>query len=161
MQVWDITRPSSSVGCSNSWYGLLEKSGWMQHVHAVLSASARCACILSQEGSSVLVHCSDGWDRTSQIVSLSQIILDPYFRTFKGFRTIVEKEWLDFGHKFNDRTGRGVSARMQGNEERSSIFTLWIDCISQVMKQFPTDFEYNESFLVAILDQLYAGRSGR
>ena len=56
-----------------------------------------------------MVHCSDGWDRTAQLVSLSQIILDPFFRTFEGFKVIVEKEWLDFGHKFEDRTGRGVS----------------------------------------------------
>lgn len=31
----------------------------------------------------VLVHCSDGWDRTPQIISLAQLILDPYYRTFK------------------------------------------------------------------------------
>jgi hypothetical protein len=32
-------------------------------------------------GKNVLVHCSDGWDRTSQLSSLSQLLLDPYYRT--------------------------------------------------------------------------------
>lgn len=29
----------------------------------------------------VLVHCSDGWDRTPQIVALAKLLLDPYYRT--------------------------------------------------------------------------------
>lgn len=34
-----------------------------------------------KEGRPVLVHCSDGWDRTPQIVSLAELMLDPYYRT--------------------------------------------------------------------------------
>lgn len=40
---------------------------------------------------SLLVHCSDGWDRTPQLTSLAQICLDPYYRTRKGFAVVVEK----------------------------------------------------------------------
>lgn len=38
------------------------------------------------EKASVLVHCSDGWDRTAQTCSLACIILDPYYRTIHGFQ---------------------------------------------------------------------------
>lgn len=31
----------------------------------------------------VLVHCSDGWDRTPQIVALAELLLDPYYRTIE------------------------------------------------------------------------------
>ena len=31
----------------------------------------------------MLVHCSDGWDRTSQVVSLAELMLDPYYRTIE------------------------------------------------------------------------------
>ena len=53
----------------------------------------------------VMVHCSDGWDRTPQIVALTELLLDPYYRSMEGFRVLVEKEWLDFGHKMADRNG--------------------------------------------------------
>ena len=55
--------------------------------------------------SHVLIHCSDGWDRTAQMSSLAQLCLDPYYRTQKGFAVLVEKDWLAFGHKFLDRCG--------------------------------------------------------
>ncbi|MEQ2201682.1 Myotubularin- protein 6, partial [Xenoophorus captivus] len=36
------------------------------------------------EGASVLVHCSDGWDRTAQVCALGSLLMDPYYRTIKG-----------------------------------------------------------------------------
>jgi len=55
--------------------------------------------------SHVLIHCSDGWDRTSQLSALAQLLLDPYYRTIEGFIVLVEKDWLAFGHQFQHRTG--------------------------------------------------------
>ena len=41
---------------------------------------------VAEESVSVVVHCSDGWDRTAQTCSLASIILDPYYRTIHGFQ---------------------------------------------------------------------------
>lgn len=41
------------------------------------------------KGAAALVHCSDGWDRTSQLTSLAQLLLDPFYRTITGFQVHV------------------------------------------------------------------------
>ena len=40
-------------------------------------------------GKNVLVHCSDGWDRTSQLCSLGQLLIDPYYRTIEGPAVLI------------------------------------------------------------------------
>ncbi|XP_054786260.1 phosphatidylinositol-3-phosphatase myotubularin-1-like isoform X2 [Prosopis cineraria] len=83
----------------------LGDSGWLLHIQNVLAGSAWIAARVAVEKASVLAHCSDGWDRTTQLVSLASLLLDPYYRTFKGFQALVEKDWLAFGHPFSDRVG--------------------------------------------------------
>ncbi|KAL9402791.1 hypothetical protein Peur_006640 [Populus x canadensis] len=83
----------------------LGDSGWLIHVQSVLAGSAWIAARVSLESASVLVHCSDGWDRTSQLVALANLLLDPYYRTFTGFQALIEKDWLAFGHPFAERGG--------------------------------------------------------
>ena len=48
---------------------------------------------MSIEKRSVVIHCSDGWDRTAQTCSLAEILLDPYYRTIHGFQ--VSFKYLD------------------------------------------------------------------
>jgi myotubularin-related protein 6/7/8 len=60
---------------------------------------------IALQHSHVLIHCSDGWDRTSQLSALAQLCLDPYYRTTDGFIVLVEKDWLSFGHMFRSRSG--------------------------------------------------------
>lgn len=36
------------------------------------------------------------------MVSLSQLMLDPYFRTMDGFFVLIEKDWLAFGYTTNN-----------------------------------------------------------
>ncbi|KAK3190748.1 phosphatidylinositol-3-phosphatase ymr1 [Lecanicillium sp. MT-2017a] len=84
---------------------LLHQSGWLKHIHDVLDGSAIIARQVGINHSHVLIHCSDGWDRTSQLSALAQIMLDPYYRTIEGFVVLVEKDWLSFGHMFRLRSG--------------------------------------------------------
>lgn len=48
-------------------------SKWLEHVKIVLQGSLRVVNLLHAFGAPVVVHCSDGWDRTSMSSSRSYI----------------------------------------------------------------------------------------
>lgn len=83
----------------------LASSKWLKHITSLLEGSSIIARQVALQHSHVLIHCSDGWDRTSQLSALSQLCLDPYYRTLEGFIVLVEKDWLSFGHMFAHRSG--------------------------------------------------------
>lgn len=84
---------------------LLRRSNWLRHISTILDGALIIVRNIHLNASHVLIHCSDGWDRTGQLSAVAQICLDPYYRTFDGFKVLVEKDWLAFGHKFLDRSG--------------------------------------------------------
>ena len=65
------------------WFSRLSASKWMKHIHRVVAGSIEVARLMRVEGKSVMVHCSDGWDRTSQICAIAQLLLDPYVCVFE------------------------------------------------------------------------------
>ncbi|CAH8555504.1 unnamed protein product [Schistosoma haematobium] len=130
--------------CPN-WFSSLEKSSWLNNIGQLLKTATEIAIALEENARPVMVHCTDGWDRTPQISSLAQLLADPFYRTIQGFNILVEREWLQFGHKFSDRSGY-ASPSLNINEQ-SPIFLQWLDCVHQIRNQFPHCFEFNESFL--------------
>lgn len=159
--------------CVCSWLSALESTKWLQHLSLLLKAALLVVHAVDRDHRPVLVHCSDGWDRTPQIVALSKLLLDPYYRTVEvpagapsaalgcvsccgsvmpavmfvqGFQVLVETEWLEFGHKFADRCGHGENS--EDLNERCPVFLQWLDCVHQLQRQFPCSFEFNEAFLV-------------
>ncbi|KAH7037832.1 LOW QUALITY PROTEIN: protein-tyrosine phosphatase-like protein [Microdochium trichocladiopsis] len=214
---------------------LLIKSNWLKHIAGILDGSALIARQVGIRHSHVLIHCSDGWDRTSQLSALSQLMLDPFYRTIDGFIILVEKDWLSFGHMFQQRAGllnhekwfvvekdgmagssiqpgeadgraseafdnalasakrffnrnrspdmnsadpdvdgiasgeetpptkATVAAEISGvtkPNEISPVFHQFLDATFQLLRQFPSRFEFNERFLRRLLYHLYAGQYG-
>ncbi|KAM9319259.1 phosphatidylinositol-3,5-bisphosphate 3-phosphatase MTMR4 [Gastrophryne carolinensis] len=137
-----------------NWLSALESTKWLQHLSVMLKAGTVVANAVDREERPVLVHCSDGWDRTPQIVSLAKILLDPYYRTLDGFQVLVETDWLDYGHKFGDRCGHQENAEDQN--EQCPVFLQWLDCVHQLLHQFPCHFEFNHAFLVKLVQHTYS-----
>ncbi|KAI1280754.1 Myotubularin-related protein 2 [Halotydeus destructor] len=140
------------------WYSNLESTHWLEHIRAILAGALRICDKVDNGKTSVIVHCSDGWDRTAQLTGLSMLMLDSYYRTVRGFEILIEKEWISFGHKFAQRIGHGDDKHQDA--DRSPIFLQFIDCVWQMTKQFPSAFEFNEHFLITVLDHLYSCRFG-
>ncbi|XP_077078279.1 phosphatidylinositol-3,5-bisphosphate 3-phosphatase MTMR3 isoform X2 [Siphateles boraxobius] len=137
-----------------NWLSALEGTKWLQHLSLLLKACLLVVTAVDRDRRPVLVHCSDGWDRTPQIVALSKLLLDPFYRTIKGFQLLVESEWLDYGHKFGERCGHGENA--YDVNERCPVFLQWLDCVHQLQRQFPCSFEFNEAFLVKLAQHTYS-----
>ncbi|KYQ91113.1 myotubularin-related protein [Tieghemostelium lacteum] len=148
---------SSSIQDEDHWYSNIESSGWMEYTKLLLQASTRVVKIIHMQHSNVLIHCSDGWDRTSQMCSLAEILLDPFYRTIRGFQILIEKDWLSFGYKFAQRHGQ---INGKDEDERSPIFYQFFEALYQLLLQFPGKFEYNSHFLRVILYHSYSGKYG-
>ena len=99
---------------------------WLANISLLLASGRKIAnCIL--QGRSVMVHCSDGWDRTPQVAALAQLMLDPYYRTIIGFQVLLEKEFCDYGHPFGKRYDTLCQhKKANGTHERSPILQQFI-----------------------------------
>ncbi|KAK4518904.1 uncharacterized protein ATC70_009130 [Mucor velutinosus] len=167
--------------------GALQRSGWLKHIAMVVEGTMTIVKSVHVYNSHVLVHCSDGWDRTSQLVSLSELCLDPYYRTFEGIQVLIEKDWVSFGHKFEDRCGHLSNekyfvnlANTGGNaatntikdmqnkfyksnyyqRETSPVFHQFLDCVYQLICLHPTRFEFNEQMLIDLHYHVYSCQFG-
>ncbi len=80
------------------------------------------------------------------MISLSEILIDPYYRTIEGLIVLIEKEWLSFGHQFAIRNG--LYLKEPSEDQRAPIFLQWLDCLHQLISQFPNAFEFNLELLL-------------
>ena len=166
----------------------LRRSGWLRHQAAILEGTLSIVRNVHVNHSHVLIHCSDGWDRTSQLSAVSQLCLDPYYRTTRGFQVLIEKDFVSFGHRFLDRCGHlssekfflapsdggggadvaqalfaSVQNRFAGNhhiKETSPVFHQFLEAVHNIQRQFPARFGFNELLLRDLHTHLYSCQFG-
>ena len=141
----------------------MESGNWYDSIIILIKGAFQIADAIKNENT-VLIHCSDGWDRTTQLSCTSQLILDKRFRTLDGFICLIEKDWLTFGHQFRYRCGMYCPSDSPSNiaseNQKSPVFIQWLDAVYQIMHQNITKFEFNMELLFFLANEIFTGKYG-
>lgn len=65
----------------SKWLSNVEETRWLEHIKCIISGAVRIVDKVENNKTSVLVHCSDGWDRTSQVCTIQ----DSHFIILSNF----------------------------------------------------------------------------
>lgn len=122
----------------------IESLEWFVQLKSILECANNIVDLIDSQGKHVLLAIEEGWDLTPQITSIAQLCLDPYYRTFEGFRVLIEKEWLAFGHRFSHRSNHTIATPTSGF---APMFLQFLDLVHQIHSQFPLSFEFNQYYL--------------
>lgn len=95
-------------------------------------------------------------DRIPQVSALVQLLLDSHFRTFQGFRELIEKEFCALGHDFVKRLGHGTT----DESDFAPVFLEFLEAVSYVVITHPAYFEFTSRFLLLIADEAYSCKFG-
>lgn len=98
-----------------------------------------------------IIFVGNGQDLNCLVSSLTQILLDPFFRTKYGFQSLIQKDWVSLGHPFANRLGHILSKDI----EPAPVFLLFLDCVWQLLQQFPSAFQISEAYLTTLWDSVH------
>ncbi|XP_061101789.1 myotubularin-related protein 10-like isoform X2 [Conger conger] len=133
------------------WLASVESSRWLEYVRAFLKHSAEVVYMLDGQQASVILKEEQGRDLACVVASLAQLMLDPHCRGLTGFQGLLQKEWVTAGHRFLDRCNH----LKKSAKEECPLFLLFLDCVWQLLSQYPAAFEFTETYLTVLGDSLW------
>ncbi|KAF1559622.1 Myotubularin-related protein 12, partial [Eudyptes schlegeli] len=133
------------------WFSLLESTNWLEIIRRVLKKAIEVAECLERQHTNVLLIEESATDLCCVISSLVQVMMDSYSRTKSGFQSLIQKEWVIVGHGFLDR----CSHLHKSDKEEAPVFLLLLNCVWQLVQQYPPAFEFTETYLTVLSDSLY------
>ncbi|KAM6034892.1 myotubularin-related protein 12 isoform 1-T1 [Theristicus caerulescens] len=133
------------------WFSLLESTNWLEIIRRVLKKAIEVAECLERQHTNVLLIEESATDLCCVISSLVQVMMDSYSRTKAGFQSLIQKEWVIGGHGFLDRCNH----LHKSDKEEAPVFLLLLNCVWQLVQQYPPAFEFTETYLTVLSDSLY------
>ncbi|XP_053555639.1 myotubularin-related protein 12 [Bombina bombina] len=131
------------------WFSLLDASNWLEIIRQCLKKAIDVIDYLENQKLNVVLKEDTGSDMCCVISSLVQIMIDPYFRTQLGFQSLIQKDWIMGGHCFLDRCNH-----LRKNENEAPVFLLFLDCVWQLVQQYPLAFQFTETYLTVLSDSI-------
>ncbi|XP_004618174.1 myotubularin-related protein 11 isoform X2 [Sorex araneus] len=147
LQLRALCLPESSVA-EKKWLSALEGTRWLDLVRSCLRKASDISVLVTVRVRSVVLQERSDRDFNGLLSSLVQLLLAPEARTLLGFQTLVQREWVVAGHPFLTRLGGNAAS------EEAPVFLLFLDCVWQLLQQYPAEFEFSEFFLLALHDSV-------
>uniref|UniRef100_A0A8C8B3N7 Myotubularin-related protein 12 n=1 Tax=Otus sunia TaxID=257818 RepID=A0A8C8B3N7_9STRI len=123
------------------WFSLLESTNWLEIIRFAIPVTFWVSNFLGMSAT----------DLCCVISSLVQVMMDSYSRTKSGFQSLIQKEWVIGGHGFLDRCNH----LHKSDKEEAPVFLLLLNCVWQLVQQYPPAFEFTETYLTVLSDSLY------
>ena len=134
---------------------LIMKGGkWVKQLRTIMNALKSCVENLQACPTTMIVHCTDGWDRTPEMCALIQIAMCANYRTVKGFTEVLIREFSKRGHKF------GKHYSDPGLDERSPapILPQFFEMVHMLIQNNPREFEFGDDYLLWLAWNVYSHR---
>ncbi|XP_067840947.1 myotubularin-related protein 12 isoform X2 [Heptranchias perlo] len=132
------------------WLSAVENANWLEVIRQCLKKALDIVECLEHKNTSVVLVEENCSDLCCLIASLVQVIIDPHFRTISGFQSLIQKEWLMGCHCFLDRCNH-----LRSNDKEAPVFLLFLECVWQLLKQYPPAFEFTETYVTILSDSIY------
>jgi len=145
---------SEKSDTSDNWHNTFLRTAYMRRIRGFVKYVRQVISQLAKSEHTAIVECSPREDGcVAALTCLIKICVDARFRTFQGFAELIEKEWIAFGYDF-------FETKSKKQAPLCALFVLFIDCVWQIMEQFPKLFSWNDNFLHFILDSIHSHRFG-
>ncbi|KAF3839554.1 hypothetical protein F7725_018271 [Dissostichus mawsoni] len=133
---------STSVSVpDDKWLSTLESTHWLDYTRSCLRKASEVACLLRGGHLTVALQEADDRDMGCVVCSLVQT----------GFQSLVQKEWVMSGHRFYSR----INYHRDNDKEEAPVFLLFLDCVWQLLSQYPSRFQLTGDFLLALHDSIH------
>ncbi|XP_007531630.1 myotubularin-related protein 11 isoform X2 [Erinaceus europaeus] len=142
-----LCQPDSSAA-EDKWLSVLEGTRWLDYIRSCLRKASDITVLVTSRVRSVVLQEHSDRDFNGLLSSLVQLLSAPEARTLLGFQSLVQREWVAAGHPFLTRFGETTAS------EEAPVFLLFLDCVWQLLQQFPAEFEFSEFFLLALHDSV-------
>jgi Leucine-rich repeat (LRR) protein/GTPase SAR1 family protein len=154
-----FSRTTGKSKRDEEWKDQVAATGWLEHVSVILKGSVQVVQMM-ENNTAVVCQSASGMDLSTVVAALAQVQIDPYYRTIEGFGILVEKDFIECGFVFGElATTKKVDCRVLPNN-LSPCWVLFVDCLWQLWWHFPTAFEWNEDFLLLLVDAALSFRFG-
>mmetsp|Transcript_47997 Transcript_47997/g.35197 ORF Transcript_47997/g.35197 Transcript_47997/m.35197 type:complete len:194 (+) Transcript_47997:1152-1733(+) len=153
--MWQATH---KYGETKNFLSALESSFWYENMENIIKNAFSIYYIVKKHKQNVLVTCQFGDAGSCVLSSLSQLLIDPYYRTIAGFQVLVHKEWNYFKHNFIQSSALLHDYPGMADPLYTPIFVFFLDCVNQLMNQNPTLFEFTSEYLVFLGYHVYSNK---